>query len=92
MSFQQIIDLIRKPAYKTTEFYVVLVTFLAFVGNAFFNLNLDTDAIVAITGTNSAFIISRGWQKKAALDAVVAPAPTNPADPATDSVPPPVIG
>ena len=85
MQFSNILALIAKPAYKSTEFWTAVLTALLFLGNSVFNFNLDSTAILAIAGTNSTFIAQRGWQKHAAAKAVT-PAPV----PAIINVPPPV--
>jgi hypothetical protein len=52
-----------KKGYKTSEFWVTLATGVVLLINAATGLDLDTDSLVALVGTNASYVIGRSWLK-----------------------------
>jgi hypothetical protein len=58
-----LLALLSRRAYKTTEFYTTIATGAVIVLNAIFKWGLDSEAIIALVSTNAAFGVNRSWQK-----------------------------
>jgi len=60
----QLSEKLVKAGYKTSEFWVAVVTANVPLLNAAFGLNLPVEAIASIAGVAAAYILSRGVAKK----------------------------
>jgi len=72
-----------KKGYRTSEFWVALITGLVVIANVFLpdDYQLDTESLVAAAGAASAYILSRGYLKNGRAQALGMSAPINLPDP-----------
>lgn len=84
-----LIDLIARRAWKTTEFWSALILSVVAILNSLFDLNLDPVGLSTAAGAVAAFIIGRSWVKKTIVETIVT---VEPVQEPTQNVAPPVGG
>lgn len=57
-------DEVKKPGYKTTEFYVTVAASLIAILNKAFDWNIPSDTLTQVVGVVAAYVLSRGFAKK----------------------------
>lgn len=85
-----LIDILTRRGYRTTEFWLAILTLLVGVGNRVFDLNLDEAAILGFAGVAATFIFGRQWEKRTVINNTILTDP--PVEPVEVPVGPPVAG
>lgn len=88
----QLISLLFRRAWKTTEFWTALVAALVPLLNQWLGWDLDTTELVTLVGALASFVLGRSVFKTAVVNKTTITA--NPAEESTEGVPtpPPVAG